>query len=388
MRRLLPLVSLLVLVDTMLYAALTPMLPRFARELHLSKAGAGILVAAYAAGALAAGLPAGRATVRFGPRRAVLCGLALMGTASLGFALAHGFPALLGARVLQGAGSAFTWAGSFAWLLHAAGKRRGELIGKAMGAAVVGALLGPVVGTAAVLLGRGAVFAGLAGLALVLACATLSVEAPIVAPSRTALAGALRERRIRAGLATLMIAAMLGGLLSVLAPLRLAAAGWGTVAIGAMWLISAALEALESPLVGRISDRHGAIRPISLALMAGTVVSLALATRATPAIYAPLVVLAALSYGALYTPSFALISEGAERSGLAQGIAFGLMNGAWATGAMAGPALGGAIAGAVGDTIPFLLAGLLCLAAVGAIRSPVGMRRTPSPLKENADAAL
>jgi len=257
-----------------------------------------------------------------------------------------------------------------------------------MGAAVVGALLGPVVGTAAVLLGRGAVFAGLAGLALVLACATLSVEAPIVAPSRTALAGALRERRIRAGLATLMIAAMLGGLLSVLAPLRLAAAGWGTVAIGAMWLISAALEALESPLVGRISDRHGALRPISLALMAGTVVSLALATRATPAIYAPLVVLAALSYGALYTPSFALISEGAERSGLAQGIAFGLMNGAWATGAMAGPALGGAIAGAVGDTIPFLLAGLLCLAAVGAIRSPVGMRRTPSPLKENADAAL
>ena len=64
MRRLLILVSVLVLVDTMLYAALTPLLPHFARELHLSKAGAGGLVAAYAAGALIGGLPGGRAAAR------------------------------------------------------------------------------------------------------------------------------------------------------------------------------------------------------------------------------------------------------------------------------------------------------------------------------------
>ena len=41
--------------------------------------------------------------------------------ASLSFALADSFPTLLAARVCQGAGSAFTWAGSFAWLLHADG---------------------------------------------------------------------------------------------------------------------------------------------------------------------------------------------------------------------------------------------------------------------------
>ena len=46
MRRLQILVSVLVLVDTMLYAALVPLLPHFARQLHLSKAGAGTLVAA------------------------------------------------------------------------------------------------------------------------------------------------------------------------------------------------------------------------------------------------------------------------------------------------------------------------------------------------------
>src|ERR1700749_2878482 len=104
MRRLLLLVSALVWVDTMLYAALTPLLPHFVHDLHLSKAGAGVLVAAYAAGALVGGLPGGAAGARLRGRRAGLVGLTLMGLASLGFAIAHGFEALAAARFLQGVG--------------------------------------------------------------------------------------------------------------------------------------------------------------------------------------------------------------------------------------------------------------------------------------------
>src|SRR5947209_13336323 len=117
MRRLLTLVSLLVLVDTMLYAALTPLLGGFANEFHLSSAGAGVLVAAYAAGALVGGLPGGVAAAAIGPRRAVLVGLAMMAIASVGFAWADTFWSLAAARFVQGAGSAFTWAGAFAWLI-------------------------------------------------------------------------------------------------------------------------------------------------------------------------------------------------------------------------------------------------------------------------------
>ena len=116
MRRLLLLVCALVWVDTMLYAALTPLLPHFTQTLHLSKAGAGALVAADAAGALVGGLPGGAAAARLGARRAVLAGLTLMGLASLGFAFAHGFWPLAIARFLQGCASGFTWAGAFAWL--------------------------------------------------------------------------------------------------------------------------------------------------------------------------------------------------------------------------------------------------------------------------------
>ncbi len=45
-RRLLLLVSAIVLVDTMFFAAITPLLPYYVDQLELSKAGAGVLAAA------------------------------------------------------------------------------------------------------------------------------------------------------------------------------------------------------------------------------------------------------------------------------------------------------------------------------------------------------
>src|ERR671939_216435 len=213
MRRLLLLVSVLVFVDTMLYAALTPLLP----QLVHSKSRAGVLVAAYATGALIGGIPGGVAAVRLGARRAVLVGLAGMGLASLGFAFAGDFSTLFAARFLQGAGSAFTWAGSFAWLLAAAPRnRRGELIGSAMGAAVFGALFGPVVGAAAALAGRGVVFAALAGLSVVLGAWTLRIhDVPDEEhPSAAAVVRALRNRLFAAGLGLMALASLLFGVLA------------------------------------------------------------------------------------------------------------------------------------------------------------------------------
>jgi MFS family permease len=364
-RRLLLLVSVLVLVDTMLYAALTPLLPHFSRQLHLSKAGAGVLLASYAAGALLGGLPGGRAAARLGPRRAVLAGLTLMGLSGVAFAFAGSFGTLLAARIVQGAGSAFTWAGAFSWLTSCApAERRGEVIGRAMGAAVFGELLGPVIGVISSALGRSVVFSAVAALSVVLAVLTVRMDVEsLLEPVHVTLRSGLRERRFVKGLVLLAIGSTLFGVLAVLAPLHLAAAGWGTAAIGGAWLIGAAFEASESPFVGRLSDARGAMTPARLALLAAIPVSLALATGAEPAIYVPLMVLAAMSYGALFTPSFSLVSECAEATGLAQGMAFGLMNAAWAVGAMAGPALAGTVAGATGDAVPFIIAAAGCAVA-------------------------
>jgi len=370
MRRLLLLVAVLVFVDTMLFAALTPLLPHFAHEFALSKLRAGILVAAYPAGALIGGLPGGAAAARLGPRRAVIVGLVGMGLASLGFALAGGFWGLFAARLLQGLGSAFTWAGAFSWLLAAAPRdRRGQLLGSAMGAAVFGALFGPVIGAAAALAGRTAIFAALAGLSVVLIAATLRLEpAPVEHPSAAAIGRALRDYRFAAGLGLMALPSLLFGILAVLGPLRLSAAGWGAVAIGAIWLTGAALETVASPLVGRLVDRRGRLLPVRVALALGTALALGLAAGPRPLVYAPLIVLSATAFGVLFTPAFALIADGAENVGLPQGMAFGFMSAAWAVGAFVGPAAGGAIAGATGDWIPFVLGAGLCAAAFALAR--------------------
>jgi MFS family permease len=370
MRRLLLLVSALVWVDTMLYAALTPLLPHFTHTLHLSKAGAGALVGADAAGALLGALPGGAIAARLGPRRAVLAGLTLMGLASLGFAFAHGFWPLATARFFQGCASGFTWAGAFAWLLAAAPReRRGELIGTALGAAVFGALFGPVVGAAAALIGRGAVFTALAVLAVVLGVWTLRIESiPPEAPSVSALGRALREPRFVAGLALMALPSLLWGVLSTLAPLRLSAAGWGAAAIGGVWLVGASFEGALSPIAGRLLDRRGVLLPVQAALAAAVPLSVGLALGPRPLAYVPLVIVAGGAYGVLFTPAFALIAEGAERSGLPQGMAFGLMNAAWASGALIGPAAGGAVAAASGDVVPFVLSAAFCAAALAAVR--------------------
>jgi MFS family permease len=83
------------------------------------------------------------------------------------------------------------------------------------------------------------------------------------------------------------------------------------------------------------------------------------------------VLAAALAYGAFYAPSMSLISDGAERAGLAQGLAFGLMNAWWATGNAIGPAVGGALGELAGDAVPFVLCAALCLATYVAARPRV-----------------
>ncbi len=372
MRRLLILASIIVLVDTSFYAAITPLLPDLVDEFGLSKTGAGVLAAAFPIGTFMGGLPGGWLAARIGVRPTVLIGLALMTGASVAFAFAESIVVLDVARFIQGLGSAAAWAGAMGWVAAAAPKeKRGQMIGTAMGAAIAGALFGPVIGVGADLIGHEIVFCGVGAVGLILMAWTARTPAakPLGDGSLRGLLASLSDGSVRTGLLLVTVPGLMFGTLSVLGPLRLDELGAGAAAIGITWLIAAGLEAIVSPAAGHFSDRRGRIAPLLAGLVSGAVVFALLPWPSTALVFAIVIILGTPAIGLLWAPAMAMLSDGAERVGLEQGLAFGLMNLTWATGQTLGNLGGARIGEAAGDEVAYLLLSALCVVCFVVLRA-------------------
>jgi MFS family permease len=377
MRRLVIMVAAIVLVDTMFYAAIAPLLPYYSHRFDLSKSAAGVLAGAYAAGTLLGSIPGGWLTARLGVRRTVLIGLSMMIASSVAFGFAHSVETLDIARFVQGVGGAASWAAGLAWLMaRAPANRRGELIGTALAAAIAGGLLGPVLGTAASQTSPKLVFSlvGLLGLGLCFWTLTEPAPPPTGGQSFDAFRPALRDQSVLRGMWLTTLGALLFGTLGVLAPLRMDHLGASEVAVGASFLLAAAAAAATSPVVGRLSDRIGWRRPVLLGLCVSAVWAVILPMAQTSAVLFVLIVVADPFFGLSYPAAGAMISHGAEGAGLDQGYAFALFNIAWASGQVVGDAGSAGLAQATSDAVPYALLCGLCLLTIAVLR-----RRGPQP---------
>jgi MFS family permease len=374
-RRLLTLVSATVLLESVFFAVLAPLLPYYEEEFGLSTSALGALSAVYALGGLVGALPSGLLAVRAGVKATMLTGLGIIVATSVAFGLADSAWLLYLARFGQGVGSAFAWTGGLAWLVAATPKeRRGELIGIAMGSAIAGALLGPLLGGVAATVGPAPAFAGVAAAGVGLG--VWAWTTPAARPSETpqplsALRSAARVREVVSGFWLVSVAAFLLGVISVVAPLRLDELGWGALGISAAFLVSAGIEAALSPVLGRWSDQHGRLAPVRTGLVAAIAVSLVLPWIDLPWPYLVLVICAGVAYGVNWVPGTALLSDGAERAGLDQGLGFALLNLAWAPANVVGATLGGVLAEAAGDAAAYLLAAAICAVTLAAAQMAV-----------------
>lgn len=151
----------LFLTNGALFANLAPRLPEFKEQLGLDASGYGLLVAAWPAGALAAGLGAGWLIRRFGSGTVAVFGTILTGLAILGAALAAPSVALVAA--------AFALGGAMDAITDVAQNAQGLVVQRRIGRSIinsfhalwsVGAVLGGLMAAAALNLPLAVHFAG------------------------------------------------------------------------------------------------------------------------------------------------------------------------------------------------------------------------------------
>jgi MFS family permease len=379
-RRILILASALILTDTMFFNAVTPLLPKYADDYGLSKAGAGLLSAMYPLGTFSFALVAGIIASRWGVKPVTLLGLGGIAVTSVVFGFATSILMLDVSRFVQGASGSFLWTGALTWLVSAApADRRGQYIGFALGAAIGGSMLGPILGGLASATGTGPAFSVVAVVAATLGTIVVfnrAAPAPRVQSLRL-LARATRDRGIRLGFWFVLLPALATGTLFVLAPLRLDDLGVGGFGIGACFLVAAVCEGIMSPLLGRLSDRRGRALPLRVGLLGTTVLFAALSWPGNAWLLALLVVLTAMAVGMFWTPGFSLLTDASDAFGLDYALAFALMSLAWAPGQAIGSALSGGLAGATSDAVPYLAVATVSFATLLVVRT-----RLPRPAKD------
>jgi predicted MFS family arabinose efflux permease len=183
---------------------------------------------------------------------------------------------------------------------------------------------------------------------------------PDTSPGIGAMLRSLARPAVLIGFWVFTLPALFSGVVEVLVPLRLDDLGVAGATIGLVFLLSAAVEAVVSPIAGRVSDRSGRMAPIRFGLTGAVIMALVLPLPRTAVLVGLCVTLTFVALAAFWAPGMAMLSDAAEDAGLDQALAFAISNLAWALGHVFGAGVGGAIADATSDTVPYTALAVLC----------------------------
>jgi predicted MFS family arabinose efflux permease len=364
-RSLVALAAAIAVLDSILIAALPPLLPHYADEFGIGASLAGVLSASYSIGLLLGALPAGQLVGRLGQRPVIVISLVVLAVSSVGFGLASSFALLVTARTIEGIASAFAWTAMFAWLTaEAPPARRARLFGLVLGAAFVGFTLGPALGALAVGIGTAPTFMAFGAVAAIVAAVTFLLPSPVRPPRRPLRAYALLARSpgVPYSLWLQAFPGLLIGAIGLIAALRLADLGLGTAWIAAVFTVGSALQAVSSPLAGRWTERSGVIAPIRFGLLSSAALTVCIAIPTHVGVLAAIAALALGVFAMMLTPATAALTTAVERAGEDPSLGFALMNFAFAPGAIAGAVLAGVMRETVGDTAALAVIAGACLA--------------------------
>ena len=366
-------------LETALLGLIAPLLPEIEERTGAGDAALGLALAAYAIPIMLVSIPTGRLADRIGRRPLLLGGLALTGVGSLLIAFTDSLGVLLLGRAVQGFGSTASWVAALALVSDLARPgRKGEAIGFALAANSFGAIAGPALGgIAGGSISFAAPFLAVTAIAGGMLAAGLVVLPRVPVPS----AGAAPERRVAEALlqpraAVPALAAVAGaafiGMIDFTLPLDLdRRLGATATAIGLLFALAAALDAIASPLAGGAGDRRGR-RPIVLAGAALVALSgLLMAGLATLAGAAAALIVFGLGQSILFAGAVPWLEESFGE--LDRGLAYGGLNLVFAIGYTTGPLVGGWLLETAGADVVYVL--MTGVAGAGAIVLALASRR-------------
>ncbi|WP_217139849.1 MFS transporter [Streptomyces sp. AC627_RSS907] len=379
-------VAALFFTNGALFANLLPRYPQIKEDLGIGNAAYGLAVAAFPAGAIAAGLAAGILVRRFGSARVAVGGTLLTGVGILAAGLADSVVVFAGALFLAGAMDAFTDVAQNAHGLRVQRRYGRSIINSFHAIWSIGAVTGGSMAAGAIALGvsRGQHLLFSAVLFAVVSCVALRFclpgpdTEPVVEPdaaggaprpSRPAAAG-LRIGRV---LAALVLIATAGTLVedagSSWATLYLSDSLHASVALAASGYVALVGAQFVGRLIGdRLVDRFGQ-RAVarSGALVAATGMALALAVPTVPG---TILGFAAAGFGvATLVP--AAMHEADELPGLKPGSGLTIVSWLMRLGFLVSPPVVGLVADAASLRVGLLvvpLAGLLVLLCAGVLQ--------------------
>lgn len=361
-----------------------PVLPVYAHRFGLSSLQQGLVLGATGLAALAVSLPAGALADRLGARRLTLFAGLLMAIAMLIQALAGSFVILLLARLLFGAGYAMVWTAGLSWMAEVS--QDGQGLSGSVASAGLGGVAGPAMagilvqnfGLARPFLLGAACFAVLTG-------ALALFRTPVAVPARSApmgrsLRAAATDRMTLAAAAAIVTAGGTTGVSSLLVPSQLHADGAPPGRIGLVFAMAGIVF-----FVGSTLTAYAGRRAVRTSVILAGMLALALAFSPAALTSAPIAIVAMLcattgARSVLWTISYPLAAEGAERSGAGLGVVMGLLNGIWAVTVLVGPLVAGLAAQVVSPRAVFGLTAAACLAVLALTIPAAGPFRRSVPV--------
>ncbi|MEI8056960.1 MAG: MFS transporter [Actinomycetes bacterium] len=364
--------GLVVLVDTMFFAVLSPLLASYATSANLDRAGIGLLVAAYPLGMVMGAIPAGALSSRWGPRKLLIVGLTATAIVSLLFTASSSGPMLVLFRFLQGAAGASSWTAAMSWGASIApADRRGEVAGRLLGLSVAGSIAGPVVGALASIIGAAVVFSAVAALLLGVAVVAARQPAPVRRQSSgwAGALGLLNDPNVRIGLWLITLGGLTIGVINSQAPIELKELGVAALGTSAVYLVMAAFGTAGSPWAGKQADRYGRGKVATALLIVACATMAGIGLTHQVYLVIVLLIIAGTALEAIYIPASALLWDGTAAADTEGGEILAMANMLWASGMAIASVFAGVMSNVLGTASPYLVVAFLAAASI-----PFGVR--------------